>query len=163
MTCLLWSIVGADPTLAYAKHAAPKPALFFVDGQVNGTLLRVIRRATEPRVTFNERFSRAYVPCGPGCDSYWFVDRKTGGVVEVPQSPEPDLMVSDVEACRNSAAIRVTYAKRDGTSGRDIATVFRLRENKFVVQDQSKWPKIAHARTADGEYCLAIEEDGPIF
>lgn len=72
-------------------------------------------------------------------------------------------MVSDVEACRNSAAIRVTYANRDGITGHDIVTIFRLRDNKFVVQDQSKWPKIARVRTVDEEYCLAIEEDGPIF
>lgn len=85
-----------------------KLAGFFLDGTKNPALLVAIRRAASPEVAFNRHFSSAFVSCGVGCGSYWFVDRRTGGVVQAPEALTQDVAIWDVQAQATSDTIAVT-------------------------------------------------------
>jgi hypothetical protein len=119
-----------------ASAETGKPASFFVEGKPNPTLLAAVRNGTSQKITFNGHFSSADVSCGPGCDSYWFVDRQTGGVVEVPESSADDQMIWDVHAQPTSDTIAVTFGPRDGVAGKCVARHFRLTGKSFVAVDK---------------------------
>ena len=125
----------------FAKAEANKQASFFVDGRPNPALLEAIRKGTSPKVDFNGHFSSAEVSCGPGCDSYWFVDRQTGGVIQVPQSSAEDQMIWDLHAQVTSDTIAVIYGPRDGVEGKCLARHFQKIGKSFVPLDEPSLAK----------------------
>jgi len=108
---------------------------YFLDGSKNPTLLAAIRQGMNPKISFNDHYSTAKVSCGPGCDSYWFVDRQTGGVLEVPESPQASEMVWDVRSRANSDSIAVTYGPRDGVPSNCSTRHFQWVAKAFVALD----------------------------
>jgi len=125
---LTWSgLATAEPS---------KQASYFIDGPRNATLLAAIRAGTYSKITFNRHFSVATASCGPGCVSYWFVDRQTGGVVEVPQSGSGgDQTIWDVVTRPESDTITAVYGPADGVPTRCFARRFRLAGKSFVPLD----------------------------
>jgi hypothetical protein len=109
-------------------------ARFFVNGDRNPTLLSAVREGTDDRVSVDGHLSMAYASCGTGCGSYWFVDRNTGGVIEVPSSSLEEEMTWDVEARPDSNLIEVTFGPRDGTSSNCSTQQFRLRGTSFETR-----------------------------
>jgi hypothetical protein len=111
----------AAVSLAGPLDAAPQkrflPARFFYDGDRNSYLLAEIRRKTERKISFNHRFSWSYVSCGIACGTFFYVDRATGGVATVPESPRDNEMQLDVATSRNSDRIRVIFGPRDDAAG----------------------------------------------
>jgi hypothetical protein len=121
---------------AAPRRSALRPARFFVDGQRNPTLLAMIRAATERRIGFAGHFSQAYVSCGPSCDSYFFVDRRTGGVTEAPQPRAEAEMIWDVAASPDSDVLKLVYGPRDTTIRRCSVQHFRWNGKRFLPIDR---------------------------
>jgi hypothetical protein len=130
---------GRRPQVSY-PGPTPKGILqrasFFVNGDRNPTLLAAIRDGMDDRVTFNGRYSNAYVSCGPGCDSHWFVDRQTGGIIEAPVSAVDEEMIWEIAAEPDNDVIKVTFGPRDGIDRNCSAQRFRLSGRAFVAIDQ---------------------------
>ncbi len=93
-----------------------KPPEFFIDGMKKPALLAMIRKNMDSKINFNGHFSMAIVPCGSPCIGFWFVDRKTGGVAEVPDGKVPFEIITDVDARPDSDVISVVYSSLDGTT-----------------------------------------------
>ena len=104
---------------------------FFLDGHQDAALLSAVRSGLEAEITFAHHFSKAYVDCGTGCGSYWFVDRRTGAVVESPNEAPDGQMVWDVETRRDSDVVGVTYGARDGASDQCGNQSFRWNGQQF--------------------------------
>jgi hypothetical protein len=119
-----------------ARAEVGKEPTFFIDGQKNSTLLSAIRDGADPKITFDGHFSGAYVACGTGCGSYWFVDRKTGGVAEVPGSTVEDQIIWAVGAQPSNDTIVVTYGPMDGIPTKCSARHFRWGGKSFVPLDK---------------------------
>ena len=125
-----------------AAHAEPKlkrPSFFMQHGH-DAALLGGIDRYTDDKIAFNRRFSLTFVPCGIACGSFWFVDRRTGGVIEAPTTTGPIASEDtwDVEAKPDSNVIRVIYGPRDPVVGaRCTARHFRWTGKAFAPLDQS--------------------------
>jgi hypothetical protein len=105
----------------------------FVFDHENPRLLTAIRKGTDHGITFNGRFSLAYVSCGIACGSYWIVDRRSGGVALVPELWAENEMTWDVEAQRNSDVLKVIYGPRDPVNPNCHAQRFRWVSRKFVA------------------------------
>ena len=90
----------------------------------------------EKAVTFNGHFSQAYVSCGLGCGSYFFVDRWTGGVVATPKGNPPTEMTWEVSSKRDSDVIKVVLGPMDGVGPGCTQQHFRLSGHKFVAVDR---------------------------
>jgi hypothetical protein len=131
-TAILLIALGAS-----AGAAAPdlKRPSFFMEPGNNAALLEGINRYTADKIDFNRRFSLTFVPCGIACGSFWFVDRRTGGVIEAPTTTGP-IDTEDtweVEAKADSNVIRVIYGPRDPLIGaRCTARHFRWTGRKFA-------------------------------
>lgn len=119
-----------------ARAEVGKQPTHFIGGEKNPTLLAAIQKEVSPEVTFNGHFSLAFVACGPGCGSYWFVDRDTGGVIEVPPSQVEGDMIWDVRGQLNQDTIAVTYGPGDGVPETCFAVHFRLVGHMFVPLDK---------------------------
>lgn len=101
-----------------------KPA-YFLSGEDNQSMLAAIRRNVEPKIGFNGHYSIAYVECGTGCGSYWFVDRRDGAIVASPNLSADGQMVWDVAAKRESDVLKVTYGSQDGSTDHCVVQSFR--------------------------------------
>lgn len=136
----MWgSIVIAAVALASVAQASPalKRPGFFLQPANDAVLLKAIDEHTGDKIDFNRRFSLTFVPCGIGCGSFWFVDRRTGGVIEAPPTPLEAEGTWEVEARPDRDVIRVIYGPRDGGIGvRCTARHFRWSGKKFVALDQ---------------------------
>jgi len=100
------------------------------------SLLAAIRKNTSRKIDFNHRFSLSYVDCGTGCGSFWFVDRRTGGVIEAPTSARDDEDTWDVRARQDSDTITVIYGPRDPVGAKCSSQHFRWSVRKFVPIDR---------------------------
>ena len=126
--------------LAGAAQAEPtlkRPSFFMQPGQ-SASLLKGIDRYTADKIDFNRRFSLTFVPCGIACGSFWFVDRRTGGVIEAPTTTGPIATEDtwEVEAKPDSNVIRVIYGPRDPVIGaRCTARHFRWTGKAFTPID----------------------------
>lgn len=123
-------------TASASAEAVGKGPSYFLDGTKNPTLLKSIRAGVAAGIDFNGHFSRAYVSCGVACGSYWFVDRQTGGVAEVPDTPVESRMIWDVRSRAGSDTIAVTYGPRDGAPKACSTRHFRWSGKSFVALDQ---------------------------
>lgn len=103
----------------------------FKDGAENQYLLAAIARGMDKGITFDRHYSAAYVSCGVRCGSYWFVDRRSGVVIELPERSASDQIVYDFNASRTSNIVRVVYGPRDGVGQRCEAQSFRLTPSGF--------------------------------
>ena len=130
--------MSAVALLAGAAHAAAlKPPSHFVAGGANPALLEGVREHTADRIDFARRFTLTFVPCGIGCGSFWFVDRRTGGVIAAPPAKVDGEDTWEVEAKPDSNVIRVIYGPRDGGFGvRCAARRFRWSGKAFVPVDE---------------------------
>ena len=127
------ALVGST---AQAGPALKRPS-FFIEPGNDAALLPAIDRHTGDKVDFNRRFSLTFVPCGIGCGSFWFVDRRTGGVVQAPGSALEPEDTWEVEARPDRDVIRVIYGPRHGGVGvRCAARHFRWSGRKFVPLDR---------------------------
>jgi hypothetical protein len=106
---------GSSATTCAVEAAddAAEPS-HFASGGENPELLRQIQLNVEERIGFARHFSVAYVGCGTGCGSYWFVDRRDGAVTQGPEDPSVDQMIWDLETHPESDVVKVTYGPRDG-------------------------------------------------
>ncbi len=112
-----------------ATVAAPRA--YFVDGSRDPTLLAEVVRRADPRASFAGRFAQAFVPCGTGCGSYWFVDRRSGAVIAAPNESRDGETVSDVASRIDSSVVRVAYGPADGV-GACTARRYRLAGVRFI-------------------------------
>jgi hypothetical protein len=119
-----------------SAHKRLRPATFFLDGAKNPTLLAAVREGMDQKISFDGRFSSASVSCGPGCESDWFVDRQTGGVIEVPQSRFEGQMIWNVSARADTDTIVVTYGPMDGIPTKCVARHFRWTGKAFAALDK---------------------------
>ena len=126
-------IRSAGISEAQFRHAS-----FFVTGDRNPTLLAAVRTGTNDEINFNGHYSIAYVPCGPGCGSYWFVDRHTGGVIEAPASSIEEEMTWDIAAEPGSQVIKATFGPRDGIPVGCVEQQFRLDGAAFMEFGQRR-------------------------
>jgi len=90
----------------------------------------------EKAITFNGHFSQSYVSCGPGCGTYFFVDRRTGGVVTAPEGNPPTITTWEIAAKRDSDVIRVTFGPMDGVGPGCFTQHFRLTGHEFIAVDK---------------------------
>lgn len=120
-----------------ARSAGPstapwRRARFFVTGDRNPFLLAAIRRATDREISFDGRYSIAFVSCGTACGSYWFVDRHTGGVIEAPASPVDREIIWDIAAQPDSPVLKVTFGPIDSILTACAEQRFRLSGTAFT-------------------------------
>lgn len=109
-----------------------KPS-YFASGVKNPELLRRIQETAEGTISFAGHFSTAYVSCGTGCGSYWFVDRRNGAVIPAPDEAADGQMAWEIETSHDSDVVEVTYGSRDGTStGGCAKQSFRWTGAEFV-------------------------------
>lgn len=108
-----------------------KPATFFVNPASHDLDVAIVRENTDALVTIDGHYSQAMVPCGPGCLSYWVVDRQTGGIIDLPNGSTDSDVPYDVKGKRGSNIVEVTYGPV-GLSG-DACTIqkFELNGTKF--------------------------------
>lgn len=135
LALLAASASGAAVAAPLRPSPAMKPPSYFIDGQRDPVLLSAIRRSAERKIGFDRHFSLAFVPCGAGCGSFWFVDRNTGGVVAAPTPREQDLDTLDVRAAPDSDVIAVTFGPRF-ESGPCTAQHFRWGGKRFIPVDR---------------------------
>lgn len=126
--------------IAISQAGQPTPprlqsARFFYEPE-SASLLRAVRKNMEKDITFNGHFSESYVSCGLGCGMYFFVDRRTGGVVTAPEGNPPTVTTWEVAAKPDSDVIRVTFGPMDGVGAKCFAQHFRLSGHKFVALDK---------------------------
>ena len=88
----------------------------FASGENNPELLRQVQETVEGAISFAGHYSTAYVPCGTGCGSYWFVDRRNGAIIPAPDDAADGQMIWDINTSHDSDVVEVTYGGRDGTS-----------------------------------------------
>ena len=110
-------------------------ARFFYDSE-SGTLLRAVRVNMENAITFDGHFSQSYVSCGLACGTYFFVDRRTGGVITAPEGNPPAEITWDVATKRDSNVIKVTFGPMDGVGPGCVEQHFRLSGHKFFAVDR---------------------------
>jgi hypothetical protein len=133
---VLLAAISASPAGASSKLKRPS---FFMERGNPPSLLEFINERTEDRIAFNRHFSLTFVPCGTGCGSFWFVDRRTGGVIEAPTSPFDAESAWDVRARPTSDVITVTYGPRTSIRAeRCFARRFRWTGKTFVPLDLRK-------------------------
>jgi len=105
----------------------------FASGEKNLELLKQIQKTVEGTISFAGHYSRAYVPCGTGCGSYWFVDRRNGAVIPSPDEAAEGQMVWDIKTSHDSDVVDVTYGARDGTSSSGcVKQSFRWTGTEFA-------------------------------
>jgi hypothetical protein len=123
--------------LAILLEPAASPALkrpsFFMEPGYSHALLRGIDMYTGEKIDFDRHISLTFVPCGIGCGSFWLVDRRTGGVIEVPTIAAADQDTWDVVVKPDSDTITVFYGPRDPVDARCSARQFRWTGSKFVA------------------------------
>jgi hypothetical protein len=95
-------------------------------------LLREIGERMTADVDFARDFSSAAVPCGTGGTSFWFVNRRTGEVMEAPDAGVPERQtLIDGQTRGDSDIATLIYAERDGMSGRCSSRRFRWTGRAF--------------------------------
>lgn len=112
-----------------------QPARFFYERETSA-MLRAVRAGMEKGITFNRHYSRSYVSCGLACGTYFFVDRRTGGVLAAPKGSPPREITWDVISKRSSDVIEVIYGPSDGVGSVCSKQKFRLLGHKFVAVDK---------------------------
>lgn len=95
---------------------------YFTSGSTDGDLLAAIRDRVEPEITFAGHFSVAFVPCGIGCGTYWFVDRRSGAVTQAPGEAGPGQMTWELQTTPDSEAITVIFGPQDGVASTGCST-----------------------------------------
>jgi hypothetical protein len=105
----LFGAANAQPS-GPAKSDPLRGPTHFLDGRkANPALLSAIQDGMTRKVDFAGHLSSAITSCGTECASYWFVDRQTGGVIAVPESPLKSEFIQDVETTPESDVAVVTY------------------------------------------------------
>lgn len=131
MTRFHWVVLGLSVALASTAAGAQShggPRYFFADGTRNAFLLREVVKSADRKIGFNRRYALSSVSCGLGCESDWFVDRKSGMVIEAPDEGESGAeMVWNLAARPDSDVIRITYGPSDGIDNKHCwARSYRL-------------------------------------
>jgi hypothetical protein len=103
---------------------------YFVNGDSNPELLRQIQLSVEEEIGFAEHYSMAYVGCGTGCGSYWFVDRRSGAVMQGPADPSEEQMIWDLKTNPESDVVEVIYGPRDGIPSAACSAQSFVRANE---------------------------------
>jgi hypothetical protein len=133
---------GADSgTQASSRDGAPAsgaqaprlvPAKYFVNPANNGRDIEVIRRNTDPVADIAGGYSRAVVSCGTGCTAFWIIDRRTGAIIDAPESSNAADTVLDIQGRTDSNVVRILYDSPDGSGAICRARDFRLSETTLV-------------------------------
>lgn len=123
-------IIQAGQPVAHQLQSAR----FFYEPE-RASLLHAVRENMDKAMTLNGHFSQSYVSCGLGCGTYFFVDRRTGGVVSAPEGNPPTVTTWEVAPKRESDVIRVTFGPMDGVGPGCFAQHFSLTGHKFVAVD----------------------------
>jgi hypothetical protein len=73
-------------TITYAQSPSSlRPPTYFVDGRkADPPLLSLIQQGMDE--TGGKWLASSVVSCGTACDSFWFVDRRTGAVAAAPKN-----------------------------------------------------------------------------
>lgn len=122
---------GDEPKPA-ARSPRLVPATYFVDAANNGRDIEVIRRNTDPEADIAGRYSKAMVSCGTGCTAFWIIDRRTGAILQVPESSNAGDSVDDIQGRKDSDLVRVIYSSSDNSGATCRAQDFRLTGTVFV-------------------------------
>ena len=107
-------------------------AKYFVNPANKGNDIEVIRRNTDPEAHIAGRYSTAIVSCGTGCTAFWIVDRRTGAIIDVPESLDEADTVLDIQGRADSDVVRVFYDRPEGSEAGCRARDFRLSESSLV-------------------------------
>lgn len=131
------ALVGAA-NADQSKPPAPKGPLggptHFVDGRkTDRSLLAMIRQGMAKRIDFDGRFSSSTVSCGAACNSFWFVDRHTGGVIAAPESQVSDEITWDIVTKPDSDLVQLIVGPMDGVGAQCASLAYRWNGNAFVA------------------------------
>ena len=134
----LASNVIIAPLSAEPPRQKLQPARFFYEPGYH-QMLAAVRAGMDQRVNFNHKYSSSYVSCGPGCGTYFFVDRSNGGVVGVPEGEPPEVTTWDVISKPESNIITVTFGPLSGGIGSKCsAQHFRLIRHAFTATNKRR-------------------------
>lgn len=122
---------GDEPRRAARAHRLV-PATYFVNPANSGKDIDVIRRNTDPEADIAGRYSKAMVSCGTGCTAFWIIDRRTGAILQVPESSNAGDSVDDIQGRKDSDLVRVIYSSSDNSGATCRAQDFRLTGTVFV-------------------------------
>jgi len=84
-------------------------------------------------VTLAGHYSRSVVPCGTECWSATVVDRRTGAIIDVPESNNQTELIVDVRGRRDSDVVEVIYGRTVERTATCRARSFRLRGTRFTA------------------------------
>lgn len=102
----------------------------------NAAMLPAVRDGMEKGIAFDGHYSRSYVSCGLACGTYYFVDRRSGGVVVAPEGSPPKIVTWDIAANPASDVIKVTFGPMDGVGPGCFEQHFRLVGHRFAALDR---------------------------
>ena len=94
--------------------ASDAPQAHFVTGTKNDVLLETILRNADPNPNFNRHYSMSFSNCGTGCFNFWFIDRRNGDVIGVPNERAGAQIIWGSKANISSDVMVVTYGPMDG-------------------------------------------------
>jgi len=132
---------NAEPSKPPASNGPLSGPTHFVNGRKDPALLAMIRRGMSHRIDFDGRFSSSTVSCGAACNSFWFVDRRTGGVVAAPESQVADEFTWDIATKPDSDLVQLVVGPRDGVGAQCARLRYRWNGNAFVATGKRSWVK----------------------
>ena len=115
-----------------AQRPRLAPPRYFVDGTHDPFAAQAVRAHMDRSVTLAGHYSRSVVPCGTECWSTMVVDRRTGAIIDVPDSNNEAELVVDVRGRRNSDVVEVIYGRAVERIATCRARSFRLRGTRFT-------------------------------
>lgn len=131
------ALVGAchaEPSKPPAPKGPLKGPTHFLDGRKKDPwLLGVIRDGMAEKIDFAGRFSLSVVSCGTACNSFWFVDRYTGGVLDAPESPVAGEYTWEIVTKPDSDRLRLIVGSMDGDDPNCISLPYRWTGHAFVA------------------------------
>lgn len=107
---------GASEVEQVQEEVAPSDDADVATDDAQDYAKQAAREAASPQIDFAGRFSSSYTACGTGCVGVWFVDRRTGDVVEAPFEGSDDQMIDGMTTSADSNVVEVFYSSRDGVS-----------------------------------------------
>lgn len=131
------AVVGAanaEPSKPPASKGPLSGPTHFVDGRKKDpTLLAMIRQGMAKGIDFDGRFSSSTVSCGTACNSFWFVDRHTGGVFAAPESPAADEITWDMVTKPESDLVQLIVGPMDDVGAKCASLPYRWNGHAFVA------------------------------
>ncbi len=106
----------------------------FVDGRKKDrNLLAMIRDGMAKKIDFDGRYSSSTVSCGAACNTFWFVDRNTGGVIAAPESGAAGEFTWDVVTKPDSNIVQLIVGPMDDVGAKCASLSYRWTGKAFIA------------------------------